>query len=125
MTQQPAPGPAGRETGVKAREEERLTSAAGHEGAQEGEEGHGHSVAAWTAVGVILVASLIMALAVVFPSVLWFVVGAVLAVVGGILGKVLAMAGYGQRAGTYQAAHRSGVQRAELPGRHQHDSGTQ
>ncbi len=62
----------------------------------EHEESHGHSVAAWTAVVIILVASAIMSLAVVFPSVTWFVVGAVVAVVGVAAGKILAMAGYGE-----------------------------
>jgi uncharacterized protein DUF6704 len=87
--------------------------------------GHGHSTAAWTAVTVILVGSVVMALAVVFPSVLWFVVGAVIAVVGAISGKVLSMAGYGAKASTYEAAHRPGQERADLPGRSQHDSGTE
>ncbi|MBR7742166.1 hypothetical protein KC207_02515 [Phycicoccus sp. BSK3Z-2] len=58
-------------------------------------EDHGHSVAAWTAVGIIIVASAIMSLAVVFPNVWLFVGGAVLAVVGAVAGKVLSMAGYG------------------------------
>jgi hypothetical protein len=86
-------------------------------------ESHGHSVAAWTAVTVILVGTVVMALAVVFPSLPWFIVGAVIVVLGAVAGKVLAMAGYGDKASTYQAAHRAG--RAELPGRQQHDSGTQ
>ena len=58
-------------------------------------EDHGHSLAAWTAVGIIIVASAIMCLAVMFPNVPLFIGGAVLAVVGGIAGKVLSMAGYG------------------------------
>ncbi|MBM6403775.1 hypothetical protein JQN72_05905 [Phycicoccus sp. CSK15P-2] len=58
-------------------------------------EDHGHSVAAWTAVVIIIVASAIMSLAVVFPNVWLFVGGAVLAVVGAVAGKVLSMAGYG------------------------------
>ena len=60
-------------------------------------EDHGHSVAAWTAVIIIIVASAIMSLAVVFPNVWLFVGGAVLAVVGAVAGKVLSMAGYGVR----------------------------
>jgi len=97
-----------------------------HEEHEEHEEhdSEGHSVAAWTAVGIILLGSLVMALAVVFPSLMWFIVGAVVVLVGIITGKVLAMAGYGEKASTYQAAHRAGG-RAELPGRQQHDSGTQ
>ena len=47
-----------------------------------------------------------MSLAVVFPSALWFVVGAVVVVLGAITGKVLAMAGYGAKKSTYQAVHR-------------------
>ena len=88
-------------------------------------ESHGHSTAAWTGVGIILVGSVIMALAVVFAAVLWFVIGAIVVVVGIIGGKVLAMAGFGDRANTSEAAHRSGGRGAELPGRSQTDSGTQ
>lgn len=84
-------------------------------------ESHGHSVAAWTAVGVICLGSLIMSLAVVFPSVVWFVVGAIVVIAGAVAGKVLAMAGYGAKAATHAGAHRSG---AELPGNSQHNSGT-
>jgi hypothetical protein len=58
-------------------------------------EDHGHSIAAWTAVTIIIIASVIMSVAVVFPNVWLFVGGAVLAVVGGVAGKVLSMAGYG------------------------------
>lgn len=97
------------------------------DGVQHGDEeheSHGHSVAAWTAVVVILVGSVVMSLAVVFPSVVWFVVGAVVVVLGMVAGKVLAMAGYGDKASTYQATHRAGG-RADLPGRSQHNSGTQ
>ena len=59
------------------------------------EEDHGHSLAAWIAVAVILVGAAVMALAVAFPHMVWFIVGAVIAVVGAILGKVLSMAGFG------------------------------
>ncbi|GAA4402270.1 hypothetical protein GCM10023168_12590 [Fodinibacter luteus] len=58
-------------------------------------EDHGHSVAAWTAVTILIVAAAIMSLAVVFPNVWLFVGGAILAVVGIVAGKVLSMAGYG------------------------------
>lgn len=58
-------------------------------------EDHGHSVAAWTAVIIIIVAAAIMAVAVAFPNPWLFIGGAVLAVVGAIAGKVLSMAGYG------------------------------
>lgn len=56
---------------------------------------HGHSIAAWTAVAVIILASVIMSAAVVWPNVWLFVGGALLAVVGAVAGKVLSMAGYG------------------------------
>ena len=60
------------------------------------EHGHGHSVAAWTAVTILLVASAIMSLAVVLASVWMFVAGGVLVLVGVVAGKVLSMAGFGQ-----------------------------
>lgn len=88
-------------------------------------ESHGHSRAAWTGVTVILVGTLVMALAVIFPSVLWFVVGAVVVVLGIAAGKILAMAGYGAKASTKEAAEGNGGEGAQLPGRSQHDSGTQ
>jgi hypothetical protein len=60
-------------------------------------EDHGHSIAAWVAVGVILAGSALAALAVVLPSVALFVVGLVICLVGAVAGKVLSMAGYGAR----------------------------
>ncbi|MEO6790845.1 MAG: HGxxPAAW family protein [Ornithinibacter sp.] len=56
---------------------------------------HGHSVAAWTTVGILIVASAIMSLAVLFPNLWLFIGGAAVGVVGLIAGKVLSMAGYG------------------------------
>jgi hypothetical protein len=56
---------------------------------------HGNSIAAWTCVGTVLVATLVMALAVVFPNVAVFVVGAVLVVVGVVAGKVMSVMGFG------------------------------
>ncbi|HYN65503.1 MAG TPA: HGxxPAAW family protein [Ornithinibacter sp.] len=61
----------------------------------EHDDNHGHSVAAWTAVLILIVASAVMSLAVLFPNVWLFVAGVVLAVVGVVAGKVLSMAGYG------------------------------
>ena len=58
-------------------------------------EDHGHSIAAWTAVTICIIASAIMAIAVAFPNVWLFVGGVVLAIVGAVAGKVLSMAGYG------------------------------
>ena len=60
-------------------------------------EDHGHSVAAWTAVTVLLVGSAVMAWSIVVTSVVLFVVGAVICVVGVVAGKVLGMAGYGAK----------------------------
>lgn len=59
------------------------------------EHGHGHSTAAWTAVGIMLVASFLICLAVVVTSWPLAIVGIVLMVVGLAAGKVLAMAGFG------------------------------
>ena len=56
---------------------------------------HGNTVAAWTAVGLLIVAALVMCLAVVFATVWLFAIGVVLVVVALVAGKVLAMAGYG------------------------------
>jgi hypothetical protein len=61
----------------------------------EHDDNHGHSVAAWTAVIILIVAAAIMSIAVLFPNVWLFVGGVVLAIVGVVAGKVLSMAGYG------------------------------
>ena len=57
---------------------------------------HGQSPAAWTAVGIIMVGALVMAIAVVIGSVWLFVVGAVIALIGGISGRVLSAMGFGK-----------------------------
>ena len=76
-------------------------------------ESHGHSVAAWTSVSILMVASLVMAAAIVWPSMGLFIAGVVLAIIGVIAGKVLAMAGFGVRKATEGSAEtepgRSGV----------------
>jgi hypothetical protein len=59
--------------------------------------GHGNSVAAWTAVGVIVLGSLISALAIPFSLVWLFWVGIVVIVIGAILGKVLSAMGFGEQ----------------------------
>lgn len=59
------------------------------------EHGHGHSTAAWTAVGILLGASFLICLAVVVTSWPLAIVGIALMVVGLAAGKVLAMAGFG------------------------------
>ena len=63
--------------------------------AEHDDDGHGNSVAAWVMVGILLVASAVMSLAVMFPSVPLFIGGVVLGIVGLVAGKVLALAGYG------------------------------
>jgi hypothetical protein len=57
--------------------------------------GHGNSVAAWTAVGTIIVGSIVMAVGVVAASWPVSIVGGVICVVGGISGKVLSAMGFG------------------------------
>ncbi len=56
---------------------------------------HGNTKAAWSAVGILIIASLVMCIAVVVANVWVFVVGVVLAVAGLVVGKLLSMAGYG------------------------------
>lgn len=58
-------------------------------------EDHGHSTAAWTGVGVILIGSIVVSVAVLLPSVLLGIIGAAIIVAGAGAGKVLSMAGYG------------------------------
>jgi hypothetical protein len=60
-----------------------------------GHAGHGNSVAAWTAVVIILVAGLVMAIGVATGTPWLFIVGAVVALLGVITGKVLATMGFG------------------------------
>ncbi|MGN6299880.1 MAG: HGxxPAAW family protein, partial [Angustibacter sp.] len=57
--------------------------------AEHGHPSHGNTVAAWTAVGILLVAALVMCVGVILASVTVFVIGAVLAVLGIVAGKVL------------------------------------
>jgi uncharacterized membrane protein YoaK (UPF0700 family) len=56
----------------------------------------GQSPAAWTAVGLLLLASFLIALAVLIKSWPVAIVGIVLVVAGGAAGKLMAMAGLGQ-----------------------------
>ncbi len=56
---------------------------------------HGSSPAAWTAVGLVALGSLIMCVAVVVTTVWLFVVGAVVAVAGAGAGKLLSAMGFG------------------------------
>jgi hypothetical protein len=56
---------------------------------------HGQSVASWTAVGVIMLGALIMAIAVIIATPWLFVVGGVVVVLGAVAGKVLSAMGFG------------------------------
>jgi hypothetical protein len=62
---------------------------------EEQHEDHGHSTAAWTGVGIILLGTAIASVAVVIPSLVLGIIGGVVIVAGIIAGKVLSMAGYG------------------------------
>ena len=68
-----------------------------HEAAQAHSGGHGHSMASWVAVGVVMLGCLVMSIAVVAALVWLFVVGAVVVVVGMVLGKVLHGMGFGEK----------------------------
>lgn len=56
---------------------------------------HGQSLAAWVSVGILLVASALIALSFPLSSRPLLIVGVVLVVVGLVVGKVLASTGYG------------------------------
>ncbi len=66
-------------------------------------ESHGHSVAAWTAVGIILLGTVIGAVAVLVPSLVLGIVAFVVIVAGALAGKFLSMAGYGDNGHHAQA----------------------
>ncbi|HSU74826.1 MAG TPA: HGxxPAAW family protein [Terrabacter sp.] len=70
---------------------------------EEQHEDHGHSTAAWTGVGFILVGAAIAAVAVAIPSLWLAIVGAVIIIAGVVAAKVLSMAGYGADAHHAQA----------------------
>ncbi len=63
--------------------------------AEHHDDDHGNSVAAWAMVGILLVGAAVMSLAVALGSIPMFVVGLVIAILGLVVGKVLALAGYG------------------------------
>jgi hypothetical protein len=60
------------------------------------EHSDGQSLAAWTAVAILLLATFLICLAVVLVSWPIAIVGLALVVVGVAAGKILALAGYGQ-----------------------------
>jgi len=71
---------------------------------EEQHEDHGHSVAAWTGVGIILLGTAIASIGVVIPSLLLAIVGGAVIVVGVAAGKTMSMAGYGSSGHRAQAA---------------------
>ena len=58
--------------------------------------GHGNTPAAWSAVTIIMIASIVGTLGVVVGNWVMFWVGIALVVIGGIVGKVMQMMGLGQ-----------------------------
>lgn len=64
---------------------------------EEEHEDHGHSIAAWTLVCIVLVGCIVVSVAVVIASVVVGIIGAVVIIIGVIAGKVLSMAGYGSK----------------------------
>ncbi len=65
---------------------------------EEQHEDHGHSIAAWALVAIIVVGALIGAIAVLVPSIVLGIISAIVIILGAITGKVLSMAGYGAAA---------------------------
>jgi hypothetical protein len=60
--------------------------------------GHGHSIAAWTAVSIVLLGVFVMSAAVVLTTLWLFIAGGVITAAGAVTGKVLAAAGLGAKA---------------------------
>ena len=61
-------------------------------------EDHGHTVAAWTAVAIIILGSVISAVGFVIAMPWVVVAGAVVMLIGAITGKVMQMMGFGAQA---------------------------
>jgi len=59
-------------------------------------EGHGNTVAAWTAVVIMIIGCVVGGVAIWFASITGFWVGVAIVVVGAVAGKVLQAMGYGQ-----------------------------
>lgn len=73
---------------------------------------HGHSVAAWSLVSIVLLGALVAAIAVAIAIPWLFFVGIAIAVVGCIVGKVLQAMGFGQKVyedGAHDPDRRQGV----------------
>lgn len=58
---------------------------------------HGHTLAAWVLVGILLVAAAMLSLSVAIQSTGLVIAGIVVAIVGLIAGKVLKVAGHGKQ----------------------------
>ena len=63
--------------------------------AEHGHVSHGNSVAAWTCVGILMIAAAVGMIAVIFANIPLAVVAVVIAVIGLVAGKLLSLAGYG------------------------------
>ena len=72
-------------------------------GTQHEHDNHGQTPAAWTAVVIIMIAFVVGTLGIIVGQWVLFWVGAGLVVLGGIVGKVMAMAGLGMPRG--KASH--------------------
>jgi hypothetical protein len=62
---------------------------------EEQHESHGHSLASWTLVGIELVGTFVLCLAIVLKNLPLAIVGGVICVIGLIAGRLLQMAGFG------------------------------
>lgn len=71
-------------------------SGAGNHG-QVAHGGHGTSVAAWTATGGVTLGALVVSISMIFWSLTFIVIGAVIIVLAALAGPVLARAGYGAK----------------------------
>ncbi len=91
--QAPAPKPHRAAGRLPVQPDDRTPTQAQHED-------HGHSVAAWTSVIIIMIGSLIATIAVIIGSTAVFVVGIVIAVLGGVAAKVLSAMGFGSASGS-------------------------
>jgi hypothetical protein len=60
-------------------------------------EDHGHTVAAWTAVGICILGFLVGSIGVVIAQPLVFWIGVALLPIGGVAGKVLSLMGFGAK----------------------------
>ncbi len=59
------------------------------------QESHGHSLASWVLVALLLVSSFVVGLAIVLQLLWLTIVGIVIGVIGLVLGRLLQMAGFG------------------------------